>query len=187
MSTKTITPTERLEELRAALRAENISYGELAELESLAIHIHPSDVELLEPAGVPEGVTPQAWVTYSQNLATVQGWVHQASGGFLTAEPTTCLGQDRLSLGRRDGEAFGADPRFGGTSTTGLLVGDIYIPSYRKLDRRNKVTIRAVLRAVYNAFKEIETIGGELPEDWYGPYDNTRASFGISPGDTWKD
>lgn len=41
---------ERLEQLRA----ENISYGELSELEGLAKHIAPGDVELLEAAGVPE-------------------------------------------------------------------------------------------------------------------------------------
>jgi hypothetical protein len=44
----------RLEELRAALRAENISYGELAELANLAEYIDADDVELLEAAGVPE-------------------------------------------------------------------------------------------------------------------------------------
>jgi hypothetical protein len=44
----------RLEELRVELRAERISWGELAELHSLADHIDPSDVELLEAAGVPE-------------------------------------------------------------------------------------------------------------------------------------
>jgi len=48
------TPAERLEYLRGELRAERISYGELAELQSLAEHIDPSDVELLEAAGVPE-------------------------------------------------------------------------------------------------------------------------------------
>lgn len=48
------TPVDRLESLRAALRAENISWGELAELQSLAAYIDPSDVELLEWAGVPE-------------------------------------------------------------------------------------------------------------------------------------
>jgi hypothetical protein len=47
-------PKERLEELRAELRAERISYGELAELQDLAEHIEPGDVELLEAAGVPE-------------------------------------------------------------------------------------------------------------------------------------
>lgn len=44
----------RLEEIRAELRAERISWGELAELESLAKYIQPGDVELLEAAGVPE-------------------------------------------------------------------------------------------------------------------------------------
>lgn len=45
---------QRLEHLRAQLRAERISYGELAELASLAEYIEPGDVELLEAAGVPE-------------------------------------------------------------------------------------------------------------------------------------
>jgi hypothetical protein len=44
----------RLEELRAVIRAECISYGELAELADLAPYIDPSDVELLQWAGVPE-------------------------------------------------------------------------------------------------------------------------------------
>jgi hypothetical protein len=45
---------ERLEYLRGEIRAERISYGEIAELQSLAEHIQPDDVELLEWAGVPE-------------------------------------------------------------------------------------------------------------------------------------
>lgn len=44
----------RLEELRVELRAERMSYGELAELQGLAEHIDPGDTELLEAAGVPE-------------------------------------------------------------------------------------------------------------------------------------
>lgn len=44
----------RLEYLRGELRAERLSYGELAELQGLAEHISPGDVELLEAAGVPE-------------------------------------------------------------------------------------------------------------------------------------
>jgi len=44
----------RLEELRAALRAESISYGELAELADLVPFIEAGDMELLEAAGVPE-------------------------------------------------------------------------------------------------------------------------------------
>jgi len=45
---------DRLEYLRGKLRAERISYGELAELQGLASEIDPGDVELLEAAGVPE-------------------------------------------------------------------------------------------------------------------------------------
>lgn len=44
----------RLEEMRESLRAENISYGELAELQNLAQYIDASDVELREAAGVTE-------------------------------------------------------------------------------------------------------------------------------------
>ena len=51
-----LSPTilKRLEYLRQELRAGLISYGEIAELQSLAPYIDPSDVELLEAAGVPE-------------------------------------------------------------------------------------------------------------------------------------
>jgi len=45
---------ERLEHLRGQIEAECISYGELAELQSLARYIEPGDVLLLEWAGVPE-------------------------------------------------------------------------------------------------------------------------------------
>lgn len=45
---------ERLEYLRSQIEAECISYGEIAELQSLAAHIEPGDVVLLEWAGVPE-------------------------------------------------------------------------------------------------------------------------------------
>lgn len=44
----------RLEYLREQIEAENISYGEIAELQSLAGYIEPGDVVLLEWAGVPE-------------------------------------------------------------------------------------------------------------------------------------
>jgi hypothetical protein len=45
---------DRLEYLRGEIRAECISWGELHELQGLAEHIEPHDVELLELAGVPE-------------------------------------------------------------------------------------------------------------------------------------
>lgn len=44
----------RLEALRKILRTEDISYGELAELESLSKYIEAGDVELAEVAGIPE-------------------------------------------------------------------------------------------------------------------------------------
>jgi hypothetical protein len=47
-------PKKRLEEIRRELRAERISYGELAELADLREHIDPTDTELLEAAGVSE-------------------------------------------------------------------------------------------------------------------------------------
>jgi hypothetical protein len=47
---------QRLEELRKELRKECISYGELAELQSLIKYIPLDDVELLEAAGVPEKI-----------------------------------------------------------------------------------------------------------------------------------
>ena len=48
---------KRLEELRIELRNECISYGELAELHSLAEYIDKDDVELLQAAGVPEDLS----------------------------------------------------------------------------------------------------------------------------------
>ena len=53
-ATVAVSAAERLEYLRGEIRAERISYGEIAELESLAEYIDPSDVELLQWAGVPE-------------------------------------------------------------------------------------------------------------------------------------
>jgi len=44
----------RLEYLRGEIEKECISYGEIAELQSLAKYIEPSDVLLSDWAGVPE-------------------------------------------------------------------------------------------------------------------------------------
>jgi len=46
---------QRLEKIRESILAENISYGEMAELQGLVKYIEPDDVLLLEWAGVPEG------------------------------------------------------------------------------------------------------------------------------------
>jgi len=48
---------KRLEELRTELRNECISYGEIAELQSLTEYIDKDDVELLQAAGVPEDLS----------------------------------------------------------------------------------------------------------------------------------
>ena len=48
------TVKERLDYLRKEIQAERISYGEIAELQSLSKYIEPGDVLLLEWAGVPE-------------------------------------------------------------------------------------------------------------------------------------
>ena len=45
---------KRLEYLRKQIKNENISYGEISELQSLAKYIESSDVLLLEWAGVKE-------------------------------------------------------------------------------------------------------------------------------------
>jgi len=47
---------KRLEYLRGEIKAERISYEEIAELQSLVPHIDPDDVLLLEWAGVPERI-----------------------------------------------------------------------------------------------------------------------------------
>lgn len=44
----------RINSIRKSIQAENISYSEIAELQSLVKYIEPGDVELLEWAGVPE-------------------------------------------------------------------------------------------------------------------------------------
>jgi len=49
-----VTVKERLEYLRGEIEAERISYREISELQDLAEHIDPDDVQLLEWAGVPE-------------------------------------------------------------------------------------------------------------------------------------
>ena len=52
--TPDFTPKERLEYLRGEIKAERISYSEIAELQGLAKYIDKDDVLLLEWAGVPE-------------------------------------------------------------------------------------------------------------------------------------
>lgn len=68
----------RLEYLRGQIDAECISYGEIAELQGLAAEIDPSDVQLLEWAGVPEFPEQEQWVV----LLTAGYDVPEAFGPF---------------------------------------------------------------------------------------------------------
>ena len=45
---------KRLEEIRESIKAEKISYSEIAELQELKNYIEPGDVELLQWSGVEE-------------------------------------------------------------------------------------------------------------------------------------
>tara|TARA_R110001592_G_scaffold327353_1_gene608486 strand:+ start:237 stop:392 length:156 start_codon:yes stop_codon:yes gene_type:complete len=45
---------KRLNEIRQSLRDENISYGEILELQTMIKYIDDNDVELREAAGIPE-------------------------------------------------------------------------------------------------------------------------------------
>jgi len=50
----TIKIKRRLEQIRKSIQNENVSYGELAELQSLSQYIDPNDIELKQAAGIPE-------------------------------------------------------------------------------------------------------------------------------------
>jgi len=63
---------DRLEYLRGELRAEQISWGELHELQELAEHIPAGDVELLEAAGVPEFEETKTWNVAWQVVDLIQ-------------------------------------------------------------------------------------------------------------------
>ncbi len=64
----------RLEYLRGEIEAERISMDEILELQSLAEHIAPGDVLLLEWAGVPESVEDET------DKATARPWEHVRAG-----------------------------------------------------------------------------------------------------------
>ena len=79
---------DRLEYLRGEIRAERISYGELTELQDLAEHIDPSDVELLEWAGVPESCS-----TCGEALKAFQGHYVHAETEIPDHQPTYIGGE----------------------------------------------------------------------------------------------
>jgi hypothetical protein len=74
---------QRLEYLRGELQAERISYDELHELQSLAEHIEPGDVQLLEAAGVPE-FPEDAMLEALHFYANPDNWKEQETGIGMT-------------------------------------------------------------------------------------------------------
>lgn len=85
-------PAARLEYLRGELRAERISYGELAELQGLVEHIDPGDAELLEAAGVPEAQEcPHDFVSRPE-WAPGDGWAVLLTCELCDAQTTIDLG-----------------------------------------------------------------------------------------------
>lgn len=103
----------RLEYLRGELRAERISYGELAELQSLAGHIDSGDVELLEAAGVPEHPTEAVWDSGEPHLelAGVRVFLlRSADDGAIVVQIETPEDSDvheRMRVYMNDGQANG--------------------------------------------------------------------------------
>jgi hypothetical protein len=93
---------ERLEYLRSQIRAECISYGELAELEDLAEYIEPGDVELLEAAGVPEFEDAQENAFEADNRESYSQDYADVKTGELTED-----GARRWALGYLDGSFEG--------------------------------------------------------------------------------
>lgn len=76
---------KRLEYLRGEIKAERISTGEIAELQSLAPYIEPGDVELLEWAGVPEFEEDKVKYIYHVETQNLNAKQHEALRNFLNS------------------------------------------------------------------------------------------------------
>ena len=136
---------QRLEELRTELRAERISQGELAELQSLVSHIDKGDVELLEAAGVPEFPEPLKTGMYVLDHPVKNpkpdrrrcGWENQAefpAGTYkVVVEETSKYSGVKIGLRGKLGDVHNRhdSERFAALSVAlkpkeNLTVGDIY-------------------------------------------------------------
>lgn len=96
---------QRLEYLRGELRAERISYDELAELQGLASHIDPIDVELLEAAGVPERV----WCSVCAGTGHTCGDCGEVEGDCKCGQNSDAIGYDhyrRVECAECDGTGW---------------------------------------------------------------------------------
>lgn len=106
---------QRLEYLRGELRGERIGTGELLELQSLASHIEPGDVELLEAAGVPEH-SP----TLEQRIREAQGEPQGEAWDFDVP---------RLQAGIESGSIWGMEGSVGRAANDALVSGACFLPS----------------------------------------------------------
>ena len=123
---------DRLEYLRGQIEAQQISYGEISELQELSEHIHPADVQLLEWAGIPEfsqphpvaevvhpafgaayGAATRDGVTVGYTSLSRQFWCYVAPNGeplpkTLREKPGDCESALRSSYPEHRGYAAGA-------------------------------------------------------------------------------
>lgn len=95
---------ERLEYLRGELRAQQISYGELYELQNMTEYIEPGDTELLEAAGVPEFPDEARDLTFTLTIT-----VRNVPANLDAGDVATDLAED-LDLFTRDKPAIQVSP-----------------------------------------------------------------------------
>lgn len=113
---------KRLEELRQAIRDENISYGELAELQSLVKHIDKGDVELLEAAGVDEQDLAQYGMpiaicnrtgsfVYPTEVEGYYGYCPELDEDLYKMETTPLMARGGRAASRTTPRTTGSDPK----------------------------------------------------------------------------
>ena len=78
-----MTVQKRLEQIRKSIKAENISYGEIVELQNLKAYIEPDDIELLQ------------WANDEQNTCECGGTTYQILMGEIYNK---CEGCGRIDL-----------------------------------------------------------------------------------------
>ena len=111
---------ERLEYLRGEIRNESISYGEIAELQSMKEYIDPNDVELLEFAGVPEFEDDDNYAKGGK----VSPFKNIMETNTITEKEINLMGVQALGLG-----LGGIATLFTGTRDSGASVGNLLTES----------------------------------------------------------
>lgn len=139
------TTEQRLERLRQTLRAEVMSYGDYAELQDLAQEIEPGDVELLEPAGVPES---QAYVEKGKRDMEAD---KETEFDIIVVFQVT--GQTEDEAAERLGYIIGHSPLL----VPGAGIESWYFPNHKHVDG-NDIPYTAVLIADEKALAERQAI-----------------------------